>query len=310
MELRHLRYFVAVGEELHISRAAERLHVAQPAVSEQIRKLERDLGVQLLDRTGRRIALTDAGAVFLDEARRVLEQAQEARTAARRAQEGALSRLRIGYTPASLPAIVPRALQRLVSGMPSLATSMHEGEPPELVDALRAGRLDAVIVSLPAPSAGLRVTPLGDERGVVALPVSHRHARSEQISLTQLAPERIVVLPRESSRGFYDAIVASCRAAGLSPTLVEMTDGRLERVLLAVAAGAGTALLPHSVSERYVAPGLRFVRLEDDQPATTTAALTLRDTTHLPTAAFVRALSRAAQPQTSPPRQSNAMTTA
>ena len=120
MELRHLRYFVAVAEELHISRAAERLHVAQPAVSEQIRKLERDLGVELLDRTRRRIALTDAGAAFLAEARRVLEGAQLARLAARSAQERKASRLRIGYTPAALPAIVPRAMQRLASGMPRL----------------------------------------------------------------------------------------------------------------------------------------------------------------------------------------------
>src|SRR5918999_2200948 len=217
VEPRHLRSFVAVGEELNISRAAERLHIAQPAVSEQIRKLERDLDVQLLDRTRRRIALTDAGAVFLDEARRVLEQAQMARMAARGAQEGALSRLRIGYAPASLPAIVPRALQRLASGMPSLATSMHEGEARELIDAVRAERLDAAIVSLPAPSAGLRVTALGEQRAVVALPVRHRHAVRGQLSLAQLAPERIVVLPRESNRGFYDAASGASSSGARSP---------------------------------------------------------------------------------------------
>ena len=118
---------MAVAEELHITRAAERLHVAQPAVSEQIRKLERDLGVELLDRTRRRIALTDAGAAFLAEARRVLEGAQLARLAARSAQGREASRLRVGYAPAALPAIVPRTLQRLASGMPRLEASMHEG---------------------------------------------------------------------------------------------------------------------------------------------------------------------------------------
>src|SRR5918999_3433249 len=220
VEPRHLRSFVAVGEELNISRAAGRLHIAQPAVSEQIRKLERDLDVQLLDRTRRRIALTDAGAVFLDEARRVLEQAQMARMAARGAQEGALSRLRIGYAPASLPAIVPRALQRLASGMPSLATSMHEGDALELIDAVRAERLDAAIVSLPAPTAGLRTTQVGYERAVAALPVTHHQAVQPAIRLAQVAPERIVLLPREASRPFYDAVIAACQNAGLSPSLV------------------------------------------------------------------------------------------
>jgi DNA-binding transcriptional LysR family regulator len=293
VELRHLRYFVAVAEELHVSRAAEKLHVAQPAVSEQIRKLERDLGVELLDRTRRRIALTDAGAAFLAEARRVLEGAQLARLAARSAQEGEASRLRIGYAPAALPAIVPRALQRLASRMPRLDTSMHEGAPLELIDSVRAGRLDAAIVSLPAPSAGLRVTPLGEQRAVAAVPMRHRHAVGEPRRLAQMAPERVVVLPRESNRGFYDAVVASCREAGLAPTFVEMPDAHLERALLAVAAGAGLALLPESVADRYVGPGVRFVSLEGDQPVVAVAALTRRDSSNLPTAAFVRELARA-----------------
>src|SRR3954449_7055859 len=113
MELRHLRYFVAVAEELHFRRAAERLHVAQPAVSEQIRKLENELGVRLLNRTHRSVSMTDAGAALLTEARRVLHQAEVARLAVRSARDRATSRLRIGYAPASLPASVPRALQRL-----------------------------------------------------------------------------------------------------------------------------------------------------------------------------------------------------
>src|SRR5919106_2819598 len=251
MELRHLRYFVAVAEELHISRAAERLHVAQPAVSEQIRKLEQDLGVELLDRTRRPIALTDAGTAFLAEARRVLEGAREARLAARSAHEQMVSRLRIGYTPAVLPAIVPRAMQRLASGMPRLQSSIHEGAPFELIDGVRTERLDAAIVSLPAPAAGLRVTPLGEQRAVVAVPLRHRHAIGGPHRLDQIAPERIVVLPRESNRGFYDGVVASCRVAGLAPTFVEMPDPHLERALLAVAAGGGPGPPPESGGGRY-----------------------------------------------------------
>lgn len=310
VELRHLRYFVAVADELHISRAAQRLHVAQPAVSEQIRKLEADLGVELLDRTGRRIALTDAGAAFLAEARRVLEGAQLARQAACSAQEQVASRLRIGYAPAALPAIVPQALQRLVSGMPRLRTSMHEGMPLELIDAVRTERLDAAIVPLPAPTAGLRATPLGEQRAVAAVPVRHRHAVGEPRRLADMAPDRVVVLPRESNRGFYDAVVASCRQAGLAPTLVEMPDAHLERALLAVAAGAGMALLPESVADRYVAPGVRFVSLKGEQPAVAVSALTRRDSPSLPTAALLRELSRARESGASRHRRADATTAA
>src|ERR671918_1624953 len=215
MELRHLRYFVAVAEELHFRRAAERLHVAQPAVSEQVRKLEEELGVRLLNRTQRSVSLTNAGAVFLREARRVLEQAEAARLAARNARDRVTSSLRIGYMPASLPASVPRTLQRLAMSMPQLETTLEHGSGAELIEAVRAERLDAAIVALPAPTAGLRKTALGEQRALAALPVMHDHAVKPEIRLEQVAPDRIVVLPREANRPFYDAVVASCHDAGL-----------------------------------------------------------------------------------------------
>ena len=137
------------------------------------------------------------------------------------------------------------------------------------------------------------MTLLGEERAVAAVPMRHRHAVGEPRRLAQIAPERVVVLPRESNRGFYDAVVASCREAGLAPTFVEMPDAHVERALLAVAAGAGMALLPESVADRYAAPGVRFVSLEGDQPRVAVAALTRRDSSNLPTAAFLRELSRA-----------------
>ena len=174
MELRHLRYFVAVAEELHFRRAAERLHVAQPAVSEQVRKLEDELCVRLLDRSPRNVSLTDAGAAFLTEARRVLHDADVARLAARNAGDRVLHRLRIGYMPASLPVTVPRTLQRLATGMANLETSLEPGNAVELIEAVRGERLDAAVVSLPAPMRGLRSTPLGDEHAVAALPVAGR----------------------------------------------------------------------------------------------------------------------------------------
>jgi DNA-binding transcriptional LysR family regulator len=293
MELRHLRYFVAVAEELHFRRAAERLHIAQPAVSEQVRKLEEELGVRLFDRTPRNVSLTDAGAALLIEARRVLDQAEVARLAARRALGRPSSVLRIGYLPASLPASVPRTLQRLAREWPDLETTLQPGFGLELVDAVRAEKLDVAIVSLPTPAAGLRVTGLGDQRAVAVFPVGHDHAVKSAIRLEQIVPERIVVFPRDADRPFYDAVIAACRDAGISPTLIESPDAQVERVLLAVAAGAGMAVLPESVSERYVAAGVRFVPLDGTGPVLATAVISRRDTEHLPTLAFLRAISRA-----------------
>jgi DNA-binding transcriptional LysR family regulator len=294
MELRHLRYFVAVAEELHFRRAAERLHVAQPAVSEQIRKLEDELGVRLLDRTQRNVSLTDAGAALLREARRVLDQAEAARSAVRN-MRGRPSVLRIGYVPASLPASVPRVLQRLAAAMPQVETTLEPGCALDLVEAVRDEKLDAAIVSLPTPTAGLRVTDLSNQRAIAVFPVGHAQAVKSAVRLEQLAPKRIIVLPRAADRAFYDAVIAACRDAGVSPTLIETPDGQVERALLAVASGAGMAMLPESVSERYAAAGVRFVPLDGACPVLATAVVSRRDTDHMPTVAFLRAVSRACE---------------
>jgi len=297
MELRHLRYFVAVAEESSFRRAAERMYVAQGAVSEQVRKLERELGVQLLDRTPAGVSLTDAGAVLLTEARRVLHHAEAARVAVRSARDQAMSRLRIGYMPACLPAVVPRAVQRLATAMPRIEASLESGSGLELIKAVREERLDVAVVSVPGTPEGLRVTSLGDQRAIAALPVSHEHALDAEIRLDYAAPGRIVVLPRDANRPLYDGILASCHAAGISPTLVEMPDAHIEQVLLAVASGAGLALLPESVAERYGAPGVRFVPLGGDPPAFATAVVTRRDTEHMPTVAFLRLVSPDGKPR-------------
>jgi DNA-binding transcriptional LysR family regulator len=293
MELRHLRYFIAVAEELHFTRAAARLHVAQSAVSEQVRQLEQEMGVRLVNRTKRTVSLTDAGAALLAEARRVLQQVEAARLATQEVRDRVASRLRIGYTPASLPISVPRALQHLAASMSGLETVLEAGFGLELIAAVRDERLDAAIVSLPAPTAGLRTTPLGCERAVAALPVGHRQAVRPAIRLEQVAPERIVLLPREASRPFYDAVIAACRHAGLSPSLADMSGLCVEPTLLAVASGAGIGVLPESVADRYSAPGVRFVAIDGDRPAVPMAIVTRREPAHLPTAAFLRTVSRA-----------------
>ena len=290
MELRHLRYFVAVAEELHFRRAAQRLHIAQPAVSEQVRKLESELGVELFDRTHRNVALTDAGSALLTQAYRVLRQVEAAREAASNANDR--PRLRIGYVPTALQASVPRTLRRLAGAMPNLRTTIEPGSGLELVDAVRSGELDVAVVSLPIPTAGVRVTSLGEQRAVAVFPVDHEHAVKPHVALERIAPERIVVLPRDADRPLYDAVLAAGCAAGISPTLIEMPDGQVDRILLAVASGAGMALLPECVAERYADAGVRFVPLAGESPALTTGIVSPRNSEHLPTVAFLRAASR------------------
>jgi DNA-binding transcriptional LysR family regulator len=297
MELRHLRYFVAVAEELNFRRAAERVYVAQGAFSEQIRKLECELGVRLLHRSRHGVSLTYAGAALLPEARDVLNRAEVARLAAQSAHDRATTRLRLGYMPASLPASVPRALQRLGDSMPLLEATVEPGASSALLDAVRDERLDAVVVSLPAPTAGLRVTSLGDQAAIAALPASHPHTRRPEAAFGHLAPERIIVLPREVNRALYDGILAGCRDAGLSPTVVEVPNGQIDVALLAVAAGAGVGVLPESAADRYSVPGVRFVALADKQPTFATAVVTRRDTEHMPTVAFLRTVSALAVPR-------------
>lgn len=300
MELRHLRYFVAVAEELHFRRAAERLHVAQPAVSEQVRKLEHELGVTLLERTHRSVSLTEAGVTMLEDARGVLRLADAARESARNACARSNARLRIGYAAAALPAAVPRALQSLRRSPAYMETTLEPGSAGNLVEAVRDERLDAAVVPLPLRAGGLRVTPLREQHALAVLPVSHPLAVVGSISLARVAPERLLVLPREANRPFYDAIIAACRDAQVSPSLVELPENDVEHALLAVASGAGMALLPESVEERYAGPGVRFLPLGDPRPAFATGVVTRRDSDHLPTATFLRALSRTFAPSVPP----------
>jgi DNA-binding transcriptional LysR family regulator len=294
MELRHLRYFVAVAEELHFRRAAERLHVAQPAVSEQVRKLEDELGVKLFDRTQRSVSLTVSGIALLDEARRVLRQAEVAQFAARNARDEATMVLRIGYLSDSLPSAVARGLQHLSADMPRVQARLETGTALRLVEEVREGRLDAAVIGLPAPTSGLNVTTLGSQQPVAALPVTHAHAVNATLDLERLAPDRLVVLPREVNPAFNNAVHSLVRDAGLSPTIMEVTEPSVEHALLAVASGAGVALLPESASERFATSGIRFLPIHGAPPAFESAVVTRPDSSDLATLGFLRAVSRTA----------------
>jgi DNA-binding transcriptional LysR family regulator len=288
MDLRRLRYFVAVAEELHFRRAAERLHLAQPGLSQQVRKLEVELGVDLLHRTKRGVALTAAGTLFLEEARRLLRQSEEAARTARNARVGTVGRLRLGHVVDAIPAVLPRAIAAFAARNPGIEIVPEPAPARRALEDVRNGRLDIALVALPAPASGLKVTPLAVERTVAA--VSDRHALSgrAEIPIAELAETPLVLLPRATNPPLYDAVIAACRSAGIAPPLMDMSEPNVEHALLLVASGIGIALLPASVADRYRTVGVSFRPLAAPAPTTELALVSRADAEQVAVAAFVR----------------------
>lgn len=252
MELRHLRYFIAVAEELHFGRAARRLHIAQPPLSQQIRALEDELGVRLLDRNQRSVALTHAGALFLEEAYKTVAQADQAIRVAQRASRGEIGRLRIGFVSSIAYGPFPVRLRAFRERFPHVALELHELTTTSQTEALLKGTVDLGLFRQEAESAhaprveGLRMDLLRTEPFVVALPESHPLADRARIALSELHAEDFVLFPRTSNPGLHDYLVRGCRQAGFEPRIVQEADLMQTLVSLA-AAGLGVTLTPSSL---------------------------------------------------------------
>jgi DNA-binding transcriptional LysR family regulator len=294
MTLRRLRYFVAVAQELSFHRAAEHLHVAQAAVSEQIRKLEAELGVRLFMRTSRGVTLTDSGTAMLEEARRVLRQAEAAERAARHAHARSIGRLRFGYLPDAMPPRVPHALRAFTAAAPDIRLTLQTGGARALLDDVRMKRLDVALICLPAPTSGLHVVRIGEEGTVAAVPDSHPCANERFISLKALEGAPFVQLSRAMNPAFHDSVISVCSEGGLAPTLVDVGEPGLEHLLLAVASGAGVAVLPESAATRYCTPGVQFRPLAPPAPVCE-MALVARAEPDTVTTAFLSLVGRPAQ---------------
>jgi DNA-binding transcriptional LysR family regulator len=288
VELRRLRYFVAVAEELHFRRAAARLHLAQPALSQQVRKLELELGVDLLLRNKRSVSLTPAGAVLLEEARRVLRYADEAARSARDAGSGAAGRLRVGHLADAVPAVLPRAIASFAKQHPAVEICPETVLARRALEDVRSGRLDIAVVALPAQTSGLRVVRAGSEGTVAALSTRHPLSGLASIPLAQLTDARIVVLSRVVNPAFYDGLVAACRDEGFSPTLTEAAEPKVENALLTVAAGGGVAVLPSSAGERHRTDGIVFVPVDAPAPVTEIGFVARPNTSEVAVEAFMR----------------------
>jgi DNA-binding transcriptional LysR family regulator len=274
MELRHLRYFVAVAEEGHITRAAERLGIQQPPLSQQIQALERELETQLFRRKPRGVELTAAGLALLDEARAILARVDEAVAAVKRTARGEAGRIGIGFTSsASFHPFVPRAIRAFRQAHPLVALVLEESGTTELVAALRAQGLDIAFVRSPVGESGdLFVRPLLEEAMVAALPSGHAlSAGRDPLPLTALADETFILYRRPVGPGLHDAIIAACDRAGFSPTIGQEAPRMLSTLSL-VAAGLGVTVVPASMS-RLETEGVAYRPL--DPSAQLTAPLNL-----------------------------------
>jgi len=278
MELRHLRYFIAVAEEKHMTRAAERLGIQQPPLSMQIRALEQELDVQLFRRQPRGVELTDAGVAFLDRARVILDQVERALATTRRTARGEQGRVVVGFTSsAPFHPFVPRVIRAFREMSPLVSLVLEESGSSELVQGLHNEEIDAAFIRSPvADVVGLTVRPLLQEAMVVALPKGHPLAKSRAapLPLAELATETFILYKRPGGPGLYDTIITACRGAGFSPHVGQEAP-RIISTLNLVAAGLGVSLVPESL-RRLQMDGVVYRKLADNEHLTAPLILACR----------------------------------
>ena len=243
LELRHLRYFVAVAEELNFTRAAQRLGTAQPSLSQQIKRLEAHVGVPLLDRTKRHVALTAGGKLFLRESCEILAHVERARQRAVRAQQGKSTELIIGVVPAAEIKILPKLIPLVKRRLPKVRLVFHNLPSAEQKRLLATGALDIGLLRGPLDDPHLTVEDILWERLVAGLPAKHPLARKKTVSIRQLNEIPFIMVSREGSPELHDAVRAFCERSGLYPREVQQADNILGNLNM-IRAGIGFALLP------------------------------------------------------------------
>jgi DNA-binding transcriptional LysR family regulator len=263
MELRHLRYFVAVAEEGNITRAAERLGIGQPPLSQQIHALERELDVRLFHRTGHGVVPTDAGKALLVDAKRLLDDVEHATLNAQRAGRGETGHLHLGFTASAAFHPIVRALVReFRNTYPGVGLTLTEGTTAHLLALLDEGRIDLAFLRPGVHSfAGVVLQDIASEPMKAVLPVTHPLAQRTRIALSALAQEPFVLIPRAASPMLHDEIVSACRHAGFEPMPGQQAP-QLSTVVSLVAAEFGVSIVPASVSQ-FHAEGVTYVDITD-----------------------------------------------
>ncbi|MDY7105531.1 MAG: LysR substrate-binding domain-containing protein [Actinomycetota bacterium] len=280
MELRQIESFVAVAEELHFGRAARRIHLSQPALSQQIKRLEAELGFELLTRTQRSVELTPAGTAFLDNARQLLADADRMVVEASLAAAGRTGTLRLGYVGSALFSVVPPIVRALRSRAPGIELSLVEMKSELQFDEMRAERMDAGFVKAPAADvAGFAVRPVHREGIGLAVASGHHLSGADAIALAEVADEPFVIFPRAAEPDTFDLLMRFCADHGFVPTIAQEALS-LQTVLGLVATGLGIAFVADSVMESSARSGVTYVRLEPPTPLLTTALARPSDTTN------------------------------
>jgi DNA-binding transcriptional LysR family regulator len=266
MELRHLRYFLALAEELSFTRASERVGIAQPPFSQQIRALEQEIGVRLVDRTPRRVVLTEAGTVFAERARFILSRVGEAVVVTQQIGRGLSGHICVGFTESGCfhPAVT-RTLLEFRQAYPALHVTLQENKSTKLVAMIREGTVDAAFIRPPFEADEVvAYTPLLHEKMVVAVPRGHRLASRKATTLAGLSEEVFVFYHRDVRPGLTDTVIAACERSGFRPRLSQEAP-QLTSTLNLVAAGLGISIVPESLKHLRT-NDIVYLRLTGDAP--------------------------------------------
>ena len=291
MELRHLRYFMAVAEELNFTRAAEKLHIAQPPLSQQIQHLEAELGFQLFRRTKRTVHLTAAGQVFFEEAGKILQQVDRAIQLGRQTSRGELGQLTVGFVSSSAHNVVPAILQAFRTRCPAVKLELHELTTNEQLQRLRFGQIDIGFVRPPVEEDGINSEIVFREPLIAALPETHPAADRAHLELRELSTEPFILFPRSLAPGLYDPIVSLCQQAGFSPIAAQEAI-QMQTIVSLVAAEMGVAIVPASM-QNFQRSGVVYKSLPESTCIVAIALIWRSD----PTAAVQRFLEVARQQQ-------------
>jgi DNA-binding transcriptional LysR family regulator len=276
MELRHLRYFVAVAEELHFGRAADRLHISQPPLSRQIQELEEEIGFPLFVRAHHKVALTGAGKLYLTEVRRVLQRLETAKQEAAEVADGRAGHLRIGLGGPVPEGYLSRVLAAFQQSAPRVGIDVLQTPGPGVLTALREKAIDIAFLVPPIDTGGLVVKKLWHEPLVIALPERHRLATAPVTDLAQLAKENFVMCRRTAESPCRELIEAVCREAGFAPRVMQAVDHK-QTALDLVAAGLGVSIVPSSFAATR-SSGIRYRQIPKRIPYVDVAAAWRDDT--------------------------------
>jgi len=275
MELRHLRYFVAVAEQLHFRHAAEIMHIAQPALSQQIRQLEEEIGVTLFERSRHKVRLTPAGKAFYENAQRILQNADRAVTKARKVESGDAGTIRIGFVSTAAIRVLPVAMKKFQKQVPLAEVELNELAAGEQIDRLYREQLDVGFVHAKLSRDVMKTRVVARDRLIVAVPSSCKLARCRRVDIKDLSAWTAIMPAGHSSSGFYEQVRMAYQRAGVRPERVHNTR-LLQTGLLLVAAGLGVSLVPESFQSIHV-KGVVYRKLKVEPPLSELVAVWRRD---------------------------------